>query len=100
MLWLLIYCFRGKKSRGNIHIEKIVLTDFVLIFFKALTHAFDRADQTTERGMFQAWVLRDFFHESILPVKVYQTINFSRNIFPIAKSFGCPYHSNFMRSLQ
>jgi len=31
-LWLLNHCFRGKKLRGNIYFEKIILTDFNLNF--------------------------------------------------------------------
>ena len=57
-----------------------------------LTHAFDRVDRTTERSIFKnrvSQVLRDFYHESILPVKAYSTMNISRIILHIAKSFGC-----------
>jgi len=48
--------------------------DFSLNFERAVTLAFDRADRTTERGVSKNWifqVLRDFFHESISPVKAY-----------------------------
>jgi len=31
-LWLLNHCFRGKKWRGNIYFDKIILTDFNLNF--------------------------------------------------------------------
>jgi len=55
-----------------------------------LTHAFDRADRTTERVIFRNWsfrVRRDLFYEFILPV----TINVSKHIFPAAQSFRCLY---------
>jgi len=43
--------------------KKIVWTDFNLNFYRAVTLAFDRANQTTERGISKNWifqVLRDF----------------------------------------
>jgi len=65
-LWLLNYCFRGKKCRGQIYFKKIVLTDINLNFQRALTRTFDRADRITERGISKTGffqVLCDFFHE-------------------------------------
>jgi len=79
------------KWGNSIDFQKIVV-DFYLNFERVVTHAFDRADQTTERGISRNWifqVLRDFFLESILPVKACEMINISRNNLPIAKSFGC-----------
>jgi len=73
-LWLSNLCFCGQKWRGNIYFVKIVWMDLNLNLKRAVTLAFDRADRTTERGIFKNWifqVLRDFLHESILPVKAY-----------------------------
>ena len=66
-LWLLNHCFRGQKWKGNMYFEEIFLTDFHLDFYRALTHAFDSADQTTERGISKNWILRDFFTSPFYP---------------------------------
>ena len=66
-LWLLNHCFRGQKWKGNMYFEENVLTDFHLDFYRTLTHAFDSADQTTERGISKNWILRDFFTSPFYP---------------------------------
>jgi len=79
LIWYKSYCFstpvliqpcssRGQKWRGNISFEKIL----VFQFWRVWSHAFRSSDRGKRYFWVQNcifWVVREFFHDSILSVK-------------------------------